>query len=1253
VRFFADGPNLPDELLEARDAGNVVFFCGAGLSSPALPGFSGLAEQVISEFGPPPGSKVRAILDQLPDSTAASAPLDQVFNLLQEDYGAAAVEHVVNTILKEKSATAPTEQHSIVLRLSRSAGRKPQLVTTNFDRLFEKAQRGIRCHTGPALPDLASGDTLEGLVYLHGRMPIRPSDGIKRLNFVLSSADFGRAYLADGWATRFVLELLQRYVIVLLGYSASDPPISYLLQGLRARADKKPARIFAFDSGTEDEVQVRWRDRGVRALSYDNSDGSHSGLWNSLRAWADRADDPGAWRQSIVTVAQTRPRDLLPAQRGQVASLIRSDRGAKLFADAVPSPPAEWLCVFDRYIRYGSPRSMPGAEGEIEPRSEFKLDDDPLRPAREPWASDEVNDDLVLSAVRSGALARLGSFRGRQTASLPDRLVSLAGWIGQTLNEPASAWWAAGHGTLHDALLDQIEWRLGRPETQLGARARKVWSLLLESFRHSPFDERWFDFARTLKRDEWGNSTLREFERIATPYLHVSRPHSAEPLPPEGTWDELQLSDVGSFEVKFPPEGAENLEVTSKALPAVVRILGRGLQIAASLLTDIETKDWRTAAFDPEDKPGNTHLRKSDRYLMKFIRFFDRLATELPDRARAEISFWPKDDEFFFDKLKIYALMKASLFSGRESAEGILALSDRAFWDNYLRRELLARWAEFPDQGRRLIEARILQGPNQWNDEDIEEYARGSAKAAAEIFGWLTFSNCKISEDIQCELPRLSEANPNWRASCDASADHDWEARGGSVGVDTDASKIIGAPLAEVASRAEEHSTFPFGEFTEYRPFVGLVKERPFRALSVLSLEARNHRYPTRLWRSALSDWPDDTPDRLRCLFALRLVRLPRPVVFDLRYDIPQWFNTNFAKLSGARYQNYLPLWDALVDHFFALGAEGNESSRGDASVGGRPLKRSRRTYEHSINSPVGEFIGILFDALDSLKLPQAGGIPADIRGRLERLFDAPGEGADYAICETACRLPWLFHLDPTWVTERVIPFFDLEHPRSEPAWNGYLCDTKQPPPELFLLLKPHFLKVFPHSSSWAWEDGPIRRLNEFLLVACFRNLKDQLYVSYAEARAALQQATEEGREHSIWFLTRMVHDLKKWRTFGKPFIQKSWPRELKFQTAASSRNFVHLAEEADNNFPDVVRTILPLLGPADSLDMIIHQGTQNDSALATRFPEPMLSLLDRVIPNEPRLPPHSLRKILDMIIAAETSLRQDERWLRLDALAG
>jgi hypothetical protein len=68
---------------------------------------------------------------------------------------------------------------------------------------------------------------------------------------------------------------------------------------------------------------------------------------------------------------------------------------------------------------------------------------------------------------------------------------------------------------------------------------------------------------------------------------------------------------------------------------------------------------------------------------------------------------------------------------------------------------------------------------------------------------------------------------------------------------------------------------------------------------------------------------------------------------------------------------------------------------------------------------------------------------------------------------------------------------------------------------------------------------------------------------------------------------------------------------------------------------------------------MLIYGGTRVGNALATRFPAAMLSLLDRIILHEPRVPPHNLRSILDMIVIAGPTLRQDERWLRLDRLAG
>ena len=43
MRFVANGPSIPDELLTARDEGRVMFFCGAGVSRAyaGLPDFFG------------------------------------------------------------------------------------------------------------------------------------------------------------------------------------------------------------------------------------------------------------------------------------------------------------------------------------------------------------------------------------------------------------------------------------------------------------------------------------------------------------------------------------------------------------------------------------------------------------------------------------------------------------------------------------------------------------------------------------------------------------------------------------------------------------------------------------------------------------------------------------------------------------------------------------------------------------------------------------------------------------------------------------------------------------------------------------------------------------------------------------------------------------------------------------------------------------------------------------------------------------
>jgi hypothetical protein len=62
--------------------------------------------------------------------------------------------------------------------------------------------------TPKRLPDLRGTEGFEEIVHLHGMLDPaydKPDGG----NLVLSSAEFGRAYLAEGWATDFIRAVIR------------------------------------------------------------------------------------------------------------------------------------------------------------------------------------------------------------------------------------------------------------------------------------------------------------------------------------------------------------------------------------------------------------------------------------------------------------------------------------------------------------------------------------------------------------------------------------------------------------------------------------------------------------------------------------------------------------------------------------------------------------------------------------------------------------------------------------------------------------------------------------------------------------------------------------------------------------------------------------------------------------------------------------------------------------------------------------
>ena len=324
MRFLVNGPSIPNELLIARDEGRVIFFCGAGVSRAraGLPGFFGLAQNVIETLGVAVDDPARRLIEEAQEfdrrRISGLISADRIFGLLERNFLVRDIEEAVAKALKPNSEI-DLSAHRVILDLARAPDGKVRLVTTNFDLLFESCDSSLSHWRPPRLPDPQRLEEFEGIIHLHGHVDENYREAAGD-GFVLSSSEFGRAYLSDGWATSFIKSVLDKYVVVFVGYTADDPPVQYLLEALSSYSGSLE-RVYAFQAGSADEAEAKWRYKGAQAIAYDDAD-RHKALWDTLVAWARTAQDPDAWYEDVIALARKGPEALLPHERGQVAHVV-------------------------------------------------------------------------------------------------------------------------------------------------------------------------------------------------------------------------------------------------------------------------------------------------------------------------------------------------------------------------------------------------------------------------------------------------------------------------------------------------------------------------------------------------------------------------------------------------------------------------------------------------------------------------------------------------------------------------------------------------------------------------------------------------------------------------------------------------------------------------------------------------------------------------------------------------------------------
>ena len=1263
MRFHSDGPSIPDLLLEQCDAGRVVFLCGAGVSfNSGMPTFLGLTKHVIDFFSPSEDSPImRAFNPWLDDASTATVSLDQIFTLLHQEYGAGEVNALVARRLEPQSdATNVGYEHGLIKRISSNLSGDPQIVTTNFDRLFEHGEKrdGITSHVPPAFPDLALGMRIEGVTYLHGRLA--STDG-GHLSYVLSSADFGRAYLAEAWATKFVCELLKRYTVVLVGYQAEDPPLKYLLQGLNRSDQFDQSQLFAFDRGEPKEIENKWSDRGVTSIAYRE----HAHLWQTMEAWADRADEPRNWRCKVVEGAKRDPKEMLPYQRGQVAHVLRSVPGAKLFVETKSPPHPEWICVFDASIRSVKKCGGYGDNAEtFEPMKAYGLDDDNQHSNFQENSDEFENDHLLQWRDGDDNPSKFHRIGGRQVeggAAISTRLNHLILWIVKLRSSPVIAWWAARQRGLHPRLIYHLESYLYN-ENEIDERCRHVWNYILEHHRDSQNRETlsstWHFLRRRISKEGWPLSVLRQFRRVSQPRLIVELPKGVHMCrPPASHWRDLPLDEIFQFNVKHLHYGSESFDIADEAILAVFEILENHLKSAEGMLSNIKPRKVNTPTCYPDrESDGGRVRQRQDGQFSLFVKVFDRLVTINADRAKVHVSVWSERDQHFFRKLKLYALSKVDLFDANEMASIIVSFDQNAFWDVNVVRELLFaivdRWSGISMKNKEAIVERILAGPNGHGKMSKEKKQDYRNMRAAAYGRYLQLEGCNFSKMLSIKLNEIIAEIPRWNDERARAIVKLQGSNGGFVETMEDPDVLLGLKPSDIVPRAEADIQASFSSLEEKRPFKGLVKSHPRRALAALTAEARKGSYPSDYWSDLMNEFPRDISSRLFSVFLKRLVRLPYVSVAELRYTASNWLLKNLNQ--AVNFDNNLG-W-RVYDHFFdgilTSGGRATASGIRQSTQEGKVAPESPSTYFYAVNGPIGKCAEAVLSVVLSEELKAGSQIPGYFKMRLEQLLAIPGTEIDHVVSILMSKLNQVMRVDPSWANYHLVPLLSFERSVAEPAWSGFFCGDNHLSVDVAPAIKPLLLELYPWFNQFEGNNDVSEIAVAYLGGLCIFHQNKPGGLKDREMRGIIREMNSSARNQLINWLSNVgVEKTDGWTTFIIPFIDNVWPRELKFRTSDSAVQWIMLLENTEDDFSIVFEVIKKFLIPID-IDKFafssLFYDVREERPIAARHPKAALDLIDTLMPEKLTTSSEYLSHMLKLIVEADPRLAFELKFRRL-----
>lgn len=1264
MRFTESGPNIPDELLYAQDEGNVVFFCGAGVSieKVKLPSFTDLAKKVILDLKAAEDSKAAKLLstfselNEQPHSRGAVSA-DHIFSSLIRSFDRDDINcSVARSLFPEDNPDLAS--HKIMLRLAQPQKGKTRLITTNFDLLFEEANQSIASVTRSNLPNVKYTDNNWGIVHLHGKVK-KDYSGPDNDGFVLSSSEFGEAYLAQGWARSFVKSVLRKFVAVFVGYSADDPPIRYLLEGMQQSGDLNN-KIYAFQN-TDEEAVAQWAEKGVTPIVYDlDNKGTHTTLWETLDSWGLRTKNPREWKKKILTKAKKGPAKLQAHERGMVAHLVKSASGAKAFQQANPPMPSEWLCVFDPTIRLKQVKKQKLTNEIINPRQRYEIDNDPPPSDRNESYSSEVEawdaflqNQNDVESLTNRQLPNIRNWKSSSPANLSERLHYLSLWIAKVSGQRIAVWWAGRQQSLHPDLIQLVKDALHK-QTGVPKPINEAWSAIFElSNFYERSNRQEYEFLDSIKKFGWSNFLVREYSNVSAPFLKQGGLYSFSI--PRDNREKISRHTLVKVDIDYP-KGIYGIDVPDEYLSRVVNALRTNLERALSMKQDflIWGDDICEIEQDETSIKGHHINYGLSGYVLNFVNLFRKLACIDLKHARWEFRSWSRTDKVF-TRLRVWGSGLDGLLDEEEFTKEIMSLCDGSFWPFKGERDLLLtlkkKWNELSEQNRNQIEGKILKGPEKYSTESRENYvARSTHKKLCRLH-WLSKNGCNLSLNLEVVTKELRAKAPEWNEEYAENAAKGHDFVGGIVETDKDWSKLDNLPLEEIIEQAKKVKGRKFQELVEHDPFSGFCDDRPLRAISALSLELKRGKFDEGFWETYLSrDARKNDSYRLKLLTAGRITQISDEDFNTILLTASRWFEDQGPVLREKAPRLFTTVWEKFIRTITKY----HESS-GSALV--RLEGDEVDWVGEAINSSSGNLAELLITNSDKQSFALGEGFPKTWLSKVEQLFNLPNDAGRYAMVILCFNLGWLHAIDPAWTEKVLIKVIeDGVDPNedSDAIWAGFMWGATCPRESLYLKLKPHLLRMA--SERATARKRHVEVLSGLLLVGWgSKKENNEQYISDEELHNTLLKAGDDFRSRILWHLQNWTKDKNNnWDSKLLIFLQEVWPRHKKVRTSHVSAQLCEIAFQQKNNFSVISKLVAQLVSKVGNEHLFIIQEVRRTAAsddksnLAETYPEDYLNLLYKILPDKQEVWFYGAKDVLRIIEEAAPSLLGDPRLVEL-----